>query len=88
MAKQQFYSEEEFLDALNRDTDVPDRDWLHENFKSKSSIIRYLLLEKDLGVKRIAEVSGIPYRHVYSVVKQAKKETPTHICPVCKNRKG
>lgn len=86
---EKYLTVEDFLDDVNRMADVPDREWLHTTFKSKSAIIRYLRLEKKLEVGEISKVAGIAYRHVYSVVKKADKQgLPTHVCPVCHNRKG
>ena len=63
-------------------------EWLQKNFKTKSAAIRYLYTQ-NWEVKTIAEQLGLPYRHVYSVIRKFKLEAvPTHVCPVCKNRKG
>lgn len=80
---------EEFIQAAEMRSDCPSRDWLQANFKSKSAMIRYLFLEKKQDIKGIQSLTGLTYRHVYSVIRKLKTESlPKHICPVCYNRKG
>lgn len=84
----QYETPEDFFASVEAESDTPSMDWLRDNFKSKSAIIRYLD-HKGKDVKSIVGITGFEYRHVYSVVSKAKKsQVPDHICPVCMNRKG
>ena len=83
-----YQSEQDFLDAIDKESDLPTFEWLQENFKTKSAQIRYLGLEKQHATGKIAAHLNLPYRHVYSVLTKAKHSTPTHYCPICLNRKG
>jgi len=86
---EQYTSVEDFMASVEASSDNPSRDWLMDNFKSKSAIIRYLALEKKKDVKTIVDITGFEYRHVYSVVAKSKhQQVPDHVCPVCMNRKG
>lgn len=79
---------EDFIAISEANSNSPTKEWLHETFKSKSAIIRYLDQEIGWDVKTIAGYMGFEYRHVYSVVAKSKLPHNGNVCPVCMNRKG
>lgn len=84
--------EKQLDEAANKEsiekTGLPQRQYVFENFRSHSAMIRYLTLYTQ-DIKTISGFLGLKYRHVYNVVKKAKTEQiPDRICPVCRNRKG
>lgn len=87
--QEDFASLEEFIQAAEMRSDCPSREWLHNNFKSKSAMVRYLYLEKKQDLRNIQSLTGLGYRHVYSIIRKLKTaKLPEHVCPVCLNRKG
>lgn len=78
---------EEFIALSEANSKTPTMEWLHNTFKTKSGIIRYLHKEVGMDVKTIASYTSWPYRHIYSVVNK-KGDINPNVCPVCMNRKG
>jgi hypothetical protein len=61
-------------------SDMPTRDWLKENYKTKSAAVRFLVSEHCPGgpfeIKRIAKHLGMRYQHVRNVAKTPLKRGP------------
>lgn len=65
---------------------LPTLGWLQDNFKNKSSAIRYLASEGH-DAKVISKLLDIKYQHAYNVSERFKKAPKTtHQCPVCKGK--
>lgn len=72
----------EFINELHGDNTLsqpvdgmPSVEWLQEQFKTKSAVIRYLTSQK-FEVKQIARHLGMRYQHVRNVAKSTLKRGP------------
>ena len=72
----------EFIDELHGENTLsqpidgmPSVEWLQDQFKTKSAIIRYLI-NQGFEVKSISRHLGIRYQHVRNVAKSTLKRGP------------
>lgn len=72
----------EFINELHGDNTLsqpidgmPSMEWLQEQFKTKSAVVRYLT-SKGYEVKNIARHLGMRYQHVRNVAKSTLKRGP------------
>lgn len=56
--------------------EIPSRAWLQSKFKTKSAIIRYLVVDQKHTVKDVAKALGLKYQHVRNVSTQVLKRGP------------
>lgn len=72
----EFINEAHGDNTLSQPVDgMPSVEWLQDQFKTKSAVIRYLTSQK-FEVKQIARHLGMRYQHVRNVAKSTLKRGP------------
>lgn len=74
----QLFADPIFVPQEPKEGEMPSREWLQNNFQTKSAIIRYLT-ENGWKTKHIAKHTGFRYQHVKNVQDKDLKRGPMEV---------